>query len=147
VDKLDEELTPEQKFAAEDAETMVPRALMQGRNPDDIVRDLMRFDWTPAAARAMVSRVMDDLQRFHASPEVKADLVREARQQFFLGAFLIVVSLCISGLTLLAPLAGGVDFVILAVGVLLVGLVIGGRGLARWRLYRREGLPSEWQER
>ena len=36
---MDDELTPEQKFAAEDAETMVPRALRCGRHPDDIVAD------------------------------------------------------------------------------------------------------------
>jgi hypothetical protein len=41
---MDDELTPEQKFAAEDAETMVPRALMQGRSPEEIAAELARLD-------------------------------------------------------------------------------------------------------
>jgi hypothetical protein len=147
VDNLDEELTPEQKFAAEDAETMVPRALMQGRNPDDIVRDLMRLDWTPSAAREMVSRVLDDLQRFHDSPEARADLLTEARKQIFLGVCLVFLSVCISGFTLIAALAGGMQVVVVAIGLLLVGFVIAGRGLARWKLYRRDGLPPEWRQK
>ena len=37
---MDDELTPEQKFAAENPETMVPRALMQGQTVKSLSRDL-----------------------------------------------------------------------------------------------------------
>ena len=44
---MDDELTPEQRFAAETGEAMVPRALIQGRRRDDIIADLVRLDWSP----------------------------------------------------------------------------------------------------
>lgn len=140
---MDDELTPEQKFAAEDAETMVPRALAQGRDPEDIVRELVRLDWSPAAARAMVARVADDLARFHASPESRERLVHEARVQFAAGATMALLGLLVTAFTLLLALAGGLPFFVVAFGLILVGLAVAGRGWARWRLYRGQASPSE----
>jgi hypothetical protein len=140
---MHDELTPEQKFAAEDAETMVPRALTQGRSPEDIVAELVRFDWSPEAARALVSRVADDLERFHESPESRERLVREARAQFTTGLAMALTGVAVTVFTLLAALAGAMPFFVVAFGLVLVGLVVAGRGLARWRLYRREVLPFD----
>jgi hypothetical protein len=42
-----------------DAETMVPRELMRGQTPEDIVAELVRLDWSPQAARALVTRVAE----------------------------------------------------------------------------------------
>jgi hypothetical protein len=140
---MDDELTPEQKFAAEDPETMVPRALTEGRSPEDIVAELRRLDWSPQAAWALVNRVADDLERFHESPESREQLVREARVQFVVGVTLAVLGVLVTAFTLLAALAGAFTFFIVAFGLILVGLVVAGRGLARWRLYRGPALPFD----
>jgi hypothetical protein len=137
------ELTPEQKFAAEDAETMVPRALTQGRSPEDIVAELLRLDWSHEAAKALVARVASDLQRFHQSPESREHLVREARVQVAVGVAIALLGISVTAFTLLAALAGALPFFIVAFGLFFVGLMVAGRGLARWRLYRRPVLPFD----
>lgn len=140
---MEDELTPEQKFAAEDSETMVPRALSEGRDPDDIVRELVRLDWSPAAARALVDRVADDLERFRESPESREQLVREARVQFAIGATMALSGVFVTAFTLLAALAGALPFFVVSFGLILAGLVVATRGWARWRLYRRPALPFD----
>jgi hypothetical protein len=139
---MDDELTPEQKFAAEDAETMVPQALMHGRDPEDIVAELLRLDWSPEAARALVARVADDLERFHQSPESRERLVREARAQFVAGVALTLVGVLVTLSSLLAAL-GGAPFFVVASGLVVVGLVLAGTGWARWRLYRGRVSPFD----
>lgn len=138
---MDDELTPEQKFAAEDAETMVPRALMEGRAPDDIIADLVRLDWSPPAAKALVARVADDLRRYHESPEARQQLLHEARTQFLAGLLLTLLALGLTAFTLLAALAGAMPFFVVAFGLFFGGLILSGRGWARWQLYRRTALP------
>jgi hypothetical protein len=147
---VDDELTPEQKFAAEDPETMVPRALQEGRNPEDIVAELVRLDWSPHGARALVARVADDLRRFHESPESRERLVREARTQLVAGVLLALLGAGVTAFTLLAALAGALPFFVVAFGLFFAGLILAARGWARWRLYRRQVLlfkPSERSER
>jgi hypothetical protein len=131
---VDDELTPEQKFAAEDPETMVP---------EDIVRELLRLDWSPAAARALVARVADDLERFHQSPESREHLVREARVQWAAGVLIALLGASMTAFTLLAALGGAMPFFVIAFGIIFTGLVVAGRGWARWRLYRGQGLPFD----
>jgi hypothetical protein len=140
---VDDELTPEQKFAAEDPETMVPRALSEGRHPEDIVGELLRLDWSPAAARALVARVADDLERLHHYPDARERLAREARAQFAGGVMMALLGVSVTAFTLLAALAGALPFFVVAFGLILMGLVVAGRGWARWRLYRRQTLPFD----
>jgi hypothetical protein len=140
---MDDELTPEEKFAAEDAETMVPRALMEGRSREDIVAELVRLDWTPAAAHALVTRVADDLRRFHESPESRQQLVREARKQVVTGLLIILLGIGVTAFTFLAAMAGALPVIVVAIGLFSVGLVLVGRGWTRWQLYRERPSPSQ----
>lgn len=144
---MDDELTPEQKFAAEDAETMVPRALSLGRTPDDIVADLVRLDWSPAAARALVTQVADDLRRFRENPESRHQLLAEARRQWFGGCLLALAGVGLAAFTLLAALAGALPFYVVSFGLVAAGLALAGRGWGRWRYCRRPSLPPERSER
>jgi hypothetical protein len=139
---MDDELTPEQKFAAEDPETMIPKALAQGRSHDDIVHELMRLDWSPQAARALVIRIENDLERYRRSPESRKELIREARKELAAGVVMIVVALLFLAVTLLGAITGAFPVWILAIGFILTGFVMAGRGLTRWRLYRGNTLPS-----
>ena len=137
------ELSPEEKFAAEDPETMVPRALMKGRNVDDIVAELVRLDWSPEAARALVARVADDLHRYHASPESRLRLVKEARMQVVGGILIALVAAGFTALTLLAAIRGSAPFFVVAFGLFFGGLMLAGRGCVRWRLYRQDRLNPD----
>jgi hypothetical protein len=140
---MDDELTPEQKFAAEDPETLVPRRLMQGARPEEVVAELVRLDWTPEAAWALVERVEDDLRRFYSSPESRQRLVSEARREFVVGTLVALLGVGCSVLSFLLAFAGIIPAAILAAGTLFTGLAIASRGWARWRLYRRGVLPFE----
>jgi hypothetical protein len=142
----DDELTPEQKFAAEDPEAMVPRALMQGRDPEEIAAELVRLDWSPQAARALVARVADDLGRFHESPASRERLVKEARTQLVAGLLLGLLAAGVTAFTLLAALAGALPFIVVAFGLFFAGLILASRGWARWQLYRGATLPFQPSE-
>lgn len=138
---MNDELTPEQKFAADDSEAMVSRALTRGRRQEEIVAELLRLDWSPEAARTMVARVANDLARFQHSPESRRQLVREARRQMFLGIATSIMGVLLTITTLFG--AGALPFFIVTYGLILVGLVVAGRGWARWRLYRGVALPFD----
>jgi hypothetical protein len=144
---VDDELTPEQRSMAEDAETMVPRALLLGRRPDDIVADLVRLDWSPEAARALVARVANDLRRFHESPESRLQLLAEAKRQWLGGILLLSAAVVIAAITLLSSLAGVFTLFVVPFGLALGGLVLAGRGCGRWRYYRRLSLPPDRLDR
>ena len=133
---MDDELTPEQRFAAEDAETLVPRALLLGRRPDDVVADLVKLDWSPVAARAFVERVLRQIREFNASPESRQRLIDAAFKQFVGG---LLASLATGALTLALLFIGLIGgWLLVIVPLLLFGaaLTAAGRGWARWRLYR-----------
>ena len=128
---MDDELTPEQRFAVEDAETLVPRALLAGKEPQDIVADLIKLDWSPAAARALVNRVIEDMRQFRTSTESRQRLIDNAFKQFIGGSLFALVGVGIA-------LLGGLMIWLLVLGFLVFsgGLVTGGRGWSRWRLYK-----------
>jgi hypothetical protein len=135
---MDDELTPEQRFAAEDAETLVPRALLVGKEPEDIVADLVKLDWSPDAAKAFVDRVIEDMRQFRASPESRQQLIHNAFKQFVAGSLFALVGVGIGAISFLLLLGGLVLIVMLGVALFVfgAGLVSGGRGWSRWRLYK-----------
>ena len=135
---MDDELTPEQRFAAEDAETLVPRALLLGKTPEEIVADLVKLDWTPAAATAFVERVLVDMRQFRESPESRQRLIRNAFKQFIGGILFMLIGIGIGAVPVLALLRGFYFLAMLglATAVFGGGLVTGGRGWSRWRLYK-----------
>lgn len=143
----DDELTPEQKFAAEDPETMVPRALMEGRSREEIIADLDRLDWSRGAAEALIARAMDDLRKFYGSPETRRELVRGARRQFVAGIVMIALGSLLAAFQALLFVSVGIAFVAIPLFVGIAGLAIAGRGWARWRLYGWDRLPFDTETR
>jgi hypothetical protein len=136
------ELTPEQQFNAENPERMVPRSLREGRSREAIVADLIQLDWSPAAAEAFVEKVAQDLARYQMSPESRAALVRECRQQMIVGFSMALGGIMATVLSLVFVLAGAIVWIVFW-GAILVGLVMGFRGYDRWRLYRRDSFPPD----
>ncbi|MEK7782026.1 MAG: hypothetical protein AAB370_11055 [Verrucomicrobiota bacterium] len=132
-----QELTPQQKSQAESAETMVPKALLQGRSAEAIIEDLVRLDWEPQAAQAFVKRVMQDVQRYFASSESRAALVKECRQEFVTGMIVACLSILMSVSSFFLMVTGVLYVWILAGGATIFGLVRMNRGYSRWRLYGR----------
>jgi uncharacterized membrane protein len=141
---FEKELTPEQKFAAEDAETIAQRGLKRGRAKEDIVSELCRLDWPQNAARQLVERVADDLRRLHASPEERRDLQVEARRQFFAGLIIAMLAICFAVFAFFAALVRIIPFilVILVLCLFFGGTILAGRGWKRWRL-SQDKAPSE----
>jgi hypothetical protein len=135
---MDDELTPEQRFAAEDAETLVPRALLWGKKPEDVVADLVKLDWSRAAAESLVARVIKEMRQFRASAESRKRLIDRAYQQFILGLILASGGAGILGVAFGTSAAGLwlYCFYLVPFGIFIVGIALAGRGWARWRLYR-----------
>jgi hypothetical protein len=146
---MDDELTPEQQFAAEDAETLVPRALLLGKKPDDVVADLVKLDWSPPAAKAFVERVIEDMRQFRASPEGRQRLIANAFKQFIGGSLFVLIGVGIGAVSFLLLLGGLVLIVMLGVALLVFGggLVTGGRGWSRWWLYKSWSVNIEQAEK
>ena len=140
---MDDELTPEQKFAAENPEVTVPRDLMRGRSHESIVADLARLDWSPAAAEALIERAKGDLLSFFGSPETRRELVRDARRQVAVGLLIAAVGAFIAAFQLL--LFESVYICSMFAGVILgaSGVALASRGWTRWKLYGRDHLPFE----
>ena len=134
---MDDELTPEQKFKAEHAEWMVPRALQRGKNREEIIAELIRLDWTPEAADAIVTRCANDLRRYHASPESRNHLLVEAKNQMALGVILAVLGMFAIGAMIFFVLIGVTHFIVVS-ALFLVGFMVFARGYYRWRLYCRD---------
>ena len=116
---------------------------MLGRSPEDIVSDLVRLDWSPAIVRALVTRVADDLRRFHESPESRRQLLVQARGQWLVGCLLALAGIALTAITLLAALAGALPYYVVSIGLVLGGLALAARGWGRWRYYRRLSILPE----
>lgn len=130
------ELTPQEKFDAENPETMVPRALMAGRAVDAIVADLEQLDWSPPAARSLVARITDDLRRYYESPDSRRKLINEARNELVGGILLALFGGCMTLVTVLGAIGGALPFFVVTLGAILGGLALSNRGWNRRKLYR-----------
>jgi hypothetical protein len=137
----DDELTPEQRFAAPDPEEWVPRALAHGRSHTEILDRLLKLDWTPAAANALIDRAAWDLERYAASPESRRELVKEGYRGFVGGCIMVAFGLLVVAGTFLFASAG-VGLMIVPLGLIIVGMVIAGRGYAKWRTFGHDDLFS-----
>lgn len=136
----EDELTPEQMFAAEDPSVTVPRDLARGRSKERIVADMVRLDWAPTAAAAYVDRVEGELRQYHASPEARRELVAGKVRLMAAGAVVVLFGLGFFAVTLLSVFSFGGAAVVLPVGVVAFGLLLFGRGFVGWRRYRRDEL-------
>jgi hypothetical protein len=144
---MNDELTPEQKFAAEDVETLVPRALLLGKKPEEVVADLVQLDWSAAAARALVARVTDQMRQFNESPESRRRLIDAAFKQFVGGLIAGLAAAILTAFVLIVAMGGGGVFVIGALLLLGGSMTAAGRGWSRWRMYRRWALHLDEKEK
>lgn len=144
---MNDELTPEERFAAEDAETLVPRALLLGRTPEEIVADLVQLDYSAPAARALVERVRNEMREFNASPQSRQRLIDAAFRQFAGGLIVAVLGGVVSAALLAIAVVGGWLCIVGALLILGGGITIAGRGWARWRLYRGWAKSLEARQR
>ena len=90
-----EELTPEQRFAQDDPDTLIPRELARGKTRAEIVTELVRLDWSALAAERKVNQIAEEFGRYTASPESRERLIAEKKKIRNRG-----VSCLISGLIL-----------------------------------------------
>jgi hypothetical protein len=135
------ELTPEQKFSAEDPERIVARSLIAQRSREDIIAELVRLDWSRVAAESLIERIANDLVQFHSSPEHRALLIRSCRRQAILGFALAATGIFLTAVSALGALFGVHLFIF--TGLIITGLVLGTRSLSRWRMYRKGVLTSK----
>jgi hypothetical protein len=133
-----DELTPEQKFAAEDPGIIVARGLLHERSHERIAADLRELDWDPYDAWQLILHVERDLARFLASEDSRRRMREEARADRLSGLVLLGLG---GGL---AVLGGVFLWWLKPVWVVIVGsLALGGvpgtillaRGQARGRMY------------
>lgn len=135
----DDELTPEQRFAAPEPDEWVPRDLARGRSRAEIYDQLIKLDWTPAAANALIDGAVSDLERYANSPESRRQLTREGRRDILGGSIIAAMGLMLFTGSILMS-AGGIGFLLIPWGMVGVGLVIAGRGYTRWRVFSRDDL-------
>jgi hypothetical protein len=140
---VDEELTPEQKFAGEPTLADIYRALLAGKRREDVIADLMRYDYTEYGAATLVSRAEEDIHRLRASPDNRAVMMDEATKQAVTGACIAGGGILLSVFSVMLVLAsgGGVVFVPAAGGAVgvLTGFIMLFRGLTRRKLFREIG--------
>lgn len=135
---MDDELTPEQKFASDPPETIVTQGYLAGRDRTTIVEDLQRLGWPQEKAEAFFEQMVVDLKRYHESPEARQQLLVSALFQLLGGCLTLLVAGGIAAATLLtAAAAVGLLVLVVPFGLLLLGLSLVGQGWSRWRFYRR----------
>lgn len=131
----DDELTPEQKFAAEDIEVTVFRQLVNRRPKDQILSEIQKHGYSVDKAVRFMRRVRIDVDRYLDSPESRAKLVAEARNQFLIGLVILIGGLGLSALTFLATSLGAV---MMFVGAMIGSGVLMNSGWSRWQLFSRD---------
>ena len=133
---MSDELTPEQRFALDDPSVVVPRELSKGTPRDAIVQDLVdRYEWRLDTAQDYVDRFEAELERYHASPESRRELLREYKRYTVTGLLVMLVAVGLSVISLIAgELPGGIVFH----GAMISGLLLFTRGVAGWQRYRRD---------
>jgi hypothetical protein len=135
---VEDELTPEQKFASEPPETIVTQGYLAGRDKTSIVDDLQRLGWPREKAEEFFEQMLVDLKRYHESPEARQQLLVSAQFQLLGGCLALLIAGGITAATLLtAAFAVGLLFLVIPFGLLLLGLSLVGQGWSRWRFYRR----------
>lgn len=138
--------TPEQKFAAEDPETMVLRDLRLGSSRDQIVAKLIPQGWSQSRAERFVNELADDIQRYRESPEARRQLLAQARREMIGGAVMAIIGTGIVAATfLVASWQIPKTFAVLII-LTLIGFAVLGRGYKRLGVYRQTALPFEQQE-
>src|SRR5262245_38563396 len=130
---MDDELTPEQKFAADDGAVIVARGLLVGRDREHLVADLCALDWKPESARHFIDRVERDLVRFRTSPEARYQILREANRDILLGGLTLLGTLFVVGFLFILAAFLGVIVLGISLGMLVPGVVLLTRCWSRRR--------------
>lgn len=139
---MSDDMTPEQKFAAEEAGIIVARGLLAGRPRERIEADLHALDWAPGSADRFIRRVEQEMERFGQSAESRRRMRREYRFEMLCGGLLLALGLLLGGMAWTIALALGFRVVGMALttgGTLAVtalpGALILHRGWTRSQLY------------
>src|SRR5437660_2005606 len=123
----DDELTPEQRFAMDDPADKVHFDLAHGKSCEEIHAELVRFGWTPQAAKRVIDRAAEDLIQYHVSPESRRGLTRDAKRQMVVGIIVSILGACVGVLALLFAMALG-GIVLIPWGVVVAGVIMASRG-------------------
>src|SRR5262249_9482818 len=115
-----DELTPEQQFATEPTLADIYRALLKGEPPEVIIARLLRYDYSEVGARSHVARAEEDIRRFRASPESRAELCRDALTQMAVGACIALLGLIALAVAVFLLLLGAVRTVWLPIGCVVI---------------------------
>jgi hypothetical protein len=132
---MSDDLTPEQKFAAEEAGIIVARGLLAGRPRERIEADLDALDWAPGAADRFIRRVEQEMERYQQSEESRRRMRREHRFEMLCGGLLLLLGFLLAGVIWAIFLSWQLTLGALVL-VALTGAVVLHRGWTRWQLYR-----------
>lgn len=115
-----EELTPEQKFHAEEPEITVPRDLINGKPKNAILEGLLQLDYSELDAEEFISKVEKKILIVKNNPEQIEELKKESKKYYAIGLPLILLSvvmiLLMKVLLAIIILAVGLGFLMKADG-------------------------------
>ena len=135
----DDELTPEERFAAPEPDDWVPKDLARGRSYQEIYDELIKLDWSPTAAAAMIDGAVADLERYAASPESRRQLVRGSLRHVIGGAVVVAMgALMLAGTLLIFSI--NLELLLASMFIIAAGFALLGYGYSRWRTFRRDDL-------
>lgn len=107
-----EDLTPEQKFHAEEAAITVPRDLISGKPRTEILEGLIRLDYTAEDAEKFICKIEEKILIVKNKPEQIEALKNESKKAYAIGLPLVLLSIVI--FIMMNFIAG---IVILAIGL------------------------------
>ena len=115
-----EELTPEQRFHAEEPEITVPKDIISGKPIKEIIDGLIQLDYTEDDALEFVRKIEERISIVKNNPEKIDELRKESKKYYAIGLPLILFSVLLFFLTKLIPgvffLATGFGFILKASG-------------------------------
>ena len=131
---MSDELSPAERFAHEDEHVFVPRDLASGVPEEEIVRKLVRLDWSPEQAVNYVRGFQRELQMIRESPESQAELADRYFRMMLGGIALTIFGVFLTAATVFAPVGGSI--VVVFVGLIAGGSAVASRGYSKWTALR-----------
>ena len=92
---MDEELTPEQRFNAEEPEIIIPRDLINGVSKENIIKKLVALDYSLDKAEEMIRDTEELIDIVKNDPERIIEVNNKAKKAYALGLPIIAFSFVI----------------------------------------------------
>jgi hypothetical protein len=143
----DDELTPQERFYAENPERTVPRDLARGCDREKIIAGIVRLGWTRENAAALVDRAAADLEKYRSSPEGRREVLGGAVREMIGGLLIFLFGVCATVSTVLSALAFLSKYWFFPIGLIAFGLALFVRGYTRWTTYRGTYLAGREEDR